>query len=192
MTLFNGEVEVFTLILPKNRHTYQDKLMRMFAKRKGGAQDAQDTEDSIYIVYEDPARNLFGSCRVNPLRLSILTTSGLVDRDNCNQLGLLEVSCVSFDEDSVLRGDPNKLYLTQWFYGGLLTALKNLQAIHNLKGFITLNEPYAHEMCEDFGAWSFDAAFAFPVPNTDNELYGGFLLCDDALSDKSAHSWSVL
>ncbi|MBA4119034.1 MAG: hypothetical protein C0514_09120 [Candidatus Puniceispirillum sp.] len=149
----------------------------MFAKRAGGALDPQDTQESIYIVYEDTSRNLFGSCRVNPLGLSILTKAGLVDAENCNQLGLLEVSCVSFDEENVLLADPNKLFLTKWFYSGLLTVLKNLQVNHNLKGFIALNDPHIHEMCEGFGHWPFDAAFAFPIPAKGTQLYGGFLLC---------------
>ncbi|MCA0370700.1 MAG: hypothetical protein LCH26_06325 [Proteobacteria bacterium] len=182
---------MFTLILPKNRHTYQDKLMRMFAKRRGGTPDVQDTEDSIYIVYEDGARNLYGSCRVNPLGLSMLTTSGLVDRDNCDQLGLLEVSCVSFDEDDVLHADPSKLFLTQWFYSGLLTALENLQVIYNLKGFIALNDPRAHEMCEAFGAWPFEAGFSFPVTEKGAQLYGGFLLCPQKVSSNTHNAASA-
>jgi hypothetical protein len=145
---------VFSIILPKNRQKNVSRLEAMFEKR--GGRDAKDTDETIYIVYENPGQSLFGSARVSPVSQSILTDVGFFDQENCQTLGLLELSLVSFDDSHLLPSDPNKEIFKSWFYTGLTEVLRTLSLTQNLKGYVTVNTPEAYRSCTDFGAFSFE------------------------------------
>ena len=172
---------MFTLILPQNRPHHQRHLARMFADRAKADprfDAASDGPESVYIVYEDKKRNLFGSCRVNPLRQSLLRRVDLVDERACDTLKLMEVSCIVFDEEGVLDADPNKALHVRWFYEGLAIMLETLSVSLSLKGFFCVSSPEVHERCTQLGAWHFVSPIVVPSPEDQIPLHAGFLVFD--------------
>ncbi len=126
----------------------------MFEKR--GGRDEKDTDETIYIVYENIGQSLFGSARVSPVSQSILTDVGFFDQENCRTHGIMELSLVSLDDSHSLPSDPNKEIFKSWFYTGLTEVLRTLALTQNLKGYVTVNTPEAYRSCADFGAFAFE------------------------------------
>jgi hypothetical protein len=165
---------VFSIILPKNRQKNLSRLETMFEKR--GGRDAGDTDETIYIVYENPEQSLFGSARVSPVSQSILTDVGFFDQENCHTLGLLELSHVFFDHSHLLPSDPNKEIFKSWFYTGLTEVLRTLALTQNLKGYVSVNTPEAHQTCIDYGNFYFEESFVLPDACDKSSSYCGFIL----------------
>lgn len=172
---------MFTLILPKNRLLYQEKLDHMFKTRDRNGQGVPDPHDfaqSIYIVYEDPKRKLFGSCRVNPLSQSLLSQLERVHGAKCQDLKVMEVSRISFDEDAVLAGDPNEQFHTRWFFEGLGVMLETLSMTESIKGFFCISSPWIYQACKGLGEWSFLTPKTISPSKGHGPLHTGFLFFD--------------
>lgn len=167
---------MFVVVSPRDGSEHLPLLETMFKKR--GGKDAHDTDKTIYIVYDNPTKSLFGSARINPVSESILTDVGLFDKKNCDTLGLLELSLISF-EDSSPYMDPNKEIFKSWFYTGLKEVLRIFALKKNLKGFISVNTPESYQGCVEYGDFSFEEAFELPLQKENRSLYFGFLLFDE-------------
>lgn len=175
---------MFTIILPKNRERHAALLERMFNKREGllddNGPDAFDTNETIYIVFENTQHQIFGSVRVNPLKKGILVKHGGMSRAMRSYQHLMEVSFVSFDVAGPLGHDlqgANFNFYTRLFYRGLYEALCTLAVEQDFAGYVTLNWPEEHDDCAYFGGWPFLKAFELEGPELATPLQGAFISC---------------